>query len=652
MESIRLNPLLKAGPFLAIMSYYDYAHVWAFLTRSLSKSICQNSRKWENGLTEVCRRLTIYISDKNFNDIYKFLKFRDLKFINLSLEFRTTSVIKDFSSLLEYFYKMKQTDIDKYEQLCAENPDKWYIREQYVAKNYIRISCINTIPIKSLHSQSSQKNFLADSGKVDMSDPYTLLWYLCPNMFSDPIAYVPNVIKINLNEYSLSEQEIHQKCIPEEIENPLKYNPLFDTLNVDVTNLSINMLLENEKLPATRLIVRASSQLDDSSVDWLFSNKTFSDQLKYLCLDMPQDGVRFMSEFTKCVERNNSSSDQVTSSSGLANLQQLVIKYDFKNLENLIEYFQILTARKSSEELGNFKENRFWISKLIVIDQNSHLDLNHKSGSTGCSSPSQKYEFLAGNFVNHFELQLKGQFVIRICGQWYVVRTSTPLRIASKSMIDFNDKFVSFTMDAMIELNADTEVYPDSSRKIDTHADEYSDIFEVPISSIVQAFLVINEDEMDKCETKYASLCSILKEANPSAQCNLRIDTNQNGGFTEPITNLYRIAGDWWSQALCDSLSPEVSQTIQVLEIRFSGVTLSFLENWIYLKKINSVFDHGWWEGSDNRVLFDNQILTFLPTMPSLEYVSLIISTSLKKLSIEQIKRSLGELLIKNKRLR
>ena len=137
MQKSTENPLYKMGTFLAIMSYYGYAHMAALVSRRLSKTCKEFSMKWENALNESWKRISVFVNEDNSSILEDYCKFRELKFVDLEIELRRGKNIALFKNLLLFFKDIKDEDINRFNILCQENPNLEKSKIHYVAQNYI-----------------------------------------------------------------------------------------------------------------------------------------------------------------------------------------------------------------------------------------------------------------------------------------------------------------------------------------------------------------------------------------------------------------------------------------------------------------------------------------------------------------------------------
>jgi hypothetical protein len=237
--------------------------------------------------------------------------------------------------MLNFFKSLKDNDNENYQNICEESKDTKINKLQYVAKNYIHISQINTIPLKN------------------NKEIVPLLLELCPQMFDFPTKYIPNIISISVSEYNVGEDELNSTILPQEIESELKYNPDYDMLKIDLADSSLELFLKNEALPATRLLVASQQTLNSGHSSLLFDNKVHSTKLQYLYLIADQDGDSFMMDFLK--------QDKF-----IENLKVFGIKYSFSEFPQIIKHFNEI--KSSSGRIPKFE-------RLVVINQNSGLNV-------------------------------------------------------------------------------------------------------------------------------------------------------------------------------------------------------------------------------------------------------------------------------------
>ena len=210
------NPLYKIGPYLSIMSYFDYAHMAAIVTRRLSKTCRDSTLKWENALSESCKRLTVFINEYNSHIFEEYCKFREIKFLDLEIEIRRGATMESFKRVLLFFKDLKDLDISNFNTLLLSNQNLEKSRLNYISQNYISIKKINTIPLKS-------------DGEIE-----ELLRYLCPKVFCTPAKYQPTIIVVNHTDSgeNADNETFNNIFIPSEIESKRKYDPSYDLLHI------------------------------------------------------------------------------------------------------------------------------------------------------------------------------------------------------------------------------------------------------------------------------------------------------------------------------------------------------------------------------------------------------------------------------------
>ena len=156
------------------------------------------------------------------------------------------------------------------------------------------------------------------------------------------------------------------------------------------------MLLSNQNIRATRLVIEGNGELDAEWADSFVNNKVYSECLKYFHLIMPQSKNSFIyGLLTKGVE--------------IKELEEFAIKYEFNMLPNLLENLEISKRSQFDQVFPS-------LNKLVLIEQNLLPKLGYKIDTS--------YFGLSGENDYLFALADQNQFEITFKKEWNILSNS------------------------------------------------------------------------------------------------------------------------------------------------------------------------------------------------------------------------------------